>query len=67
MTSTDANPSSVTLAGVLPNNVGWYEVDASRISDNGRKLLENWSEIPPNQINNHVNEIVSYSLVMISG
>lgn len=65
MASTDANPSSAENKGYatftfnLPNDVGWYEVDASCISDNARKLLENWSEIPSDQINNHVNTIVS--------
>jgi len=68
MASTDANLSSAESKGdmtfpcMLPNNVGWYEVDASCISDYARKLLENWSGIPLDQINNHVNAIVSWSL-----
>jgi len=60
MASTDTNPKGyATITRMFPNHVGWYEVDASCISDNARKLLENWSEIAPDQINNHVNAIVS--------
>jgi hypothetical protein len=63
MASTDANPSFAeskgytTFTRMLPNDVDLY--DASYISDNARKLLKNRSGIPPDQVNNHVNAIVS--------
>jgi len=50
------------FTGILPNDVGWYEVDPSCISHHARKLLENWSEIPPDQVDSHVNAIVMKSL-----
>ena len=72
MAPTDTNMSSAENKGyailtdiLLPNDVGWYEVDASCISDHARKLLENWSEIPPDQIYNHVNAIVSKFLLRL--
>lgn len=41
------------------SQLSWYEIDASIISDDARKLLENWSEIPPDEVNEHVDDVVS--------
>jgi hypothetical protein len=46
------------LQGPVPN-IGWYQIDASCIANDARELLEEWSGIPPEKINEHVDEIVS--------
>lgn len=47
------------LQGPVPN-IGWYQIDASCIGEDARKLLEDWSGIPPDKINGHVDEIVGH-------
>jgi hypothetical protein len=42
----------------LPKDLCLYELDASCLSDAARKLMEQWSGILQEQVNDHVNAIV---------
>ena len=47
-------------------NVSWYDPKIKQISASGRELLENYSKIPPAEVEDHVFKIVSIVLRSIS-
>jgi hypothetical protein len=42
-----------------------YKIDASTVGENARKLLEEYSKIPADQVNDHVEKIVIAQLKVI--
>jgi hypothetical protein len=43
-------------------NVSWYEPKLKRLSPSARELLENYSKIPPVEVEDHIYKMVSFVL-----
>jgi hypothetical protein len=59
-TTDTANVKGASIQ-VTGRDLSWYQVDSSVIDEAARKLLINYSGIPPENIGKHVDAIVSHS------
>lgn len=56
----DGEKPSLGLSGQLPKDLSWYEIKPeTAVGEKARKLLVDWSKIPPDQVDAHVEKIVS--------
>ena len=56
--TTDARPVPGTTSATFSKDVPWYSNKPPHIPDDMRSLLENYSRIPPDEIEQHVIDIV---------
>lgn len=62
MSSTTTQTDNQVRADRLSKDVPWYHKEIEAFRPAGRELLENYSHIPPNDIEPHVFEIVRLTI-----
>lgn len=62
MRSATAQNDNQTQADRFSKNVPWYHKEIEEFRPAGRELFENYSHIPPDEIESHVFEIVRLTI-----
>ncbi len=58
-------PDAEAKIDLRDKNVPWYDPKLKKLGPSGRELLENYSNIPPAEVEDHIHKIVSFVLNLI--
>jgi hypothetical protein len=62
MTEPEIDPGSSLSKSHDPHKLPWYEPELTEVQPKAREILENYSNIPPDEVVQHVNKLVRGSV-----
>lgn len=61
---TESERRAALTKGKAPHELPWYNTDFEEVPEPAKTILENYSKIPPDQVLQHVKDVVSQVLVL---
>ncbi|KAJ5895224.1 hypothetical protein N7495_006915 [Penicillium taxi] len=63
MAKAESDLQSMLAKGMDPRDLPWYEADLAEVPEPAKTILENYSHISPDQVLQHVMDMVSHAIV----